>query len=205
MSIVEKYAGVPTTCISDGLKGRNHMNTSIKPLKESYQAAGRALTVKMVPGDNKIVLKAIRAARPGDVLVIDAKGDTHRAIAGDFVLGMMQTMGLHAVVVDGAIRDVKDAKELDFPIFCKDTTIAAGDKHGAGELNVPISCGGVVVHPGDIVACDADGVIVVPEDMAEEVLEKAIEKERKDEERENRVGKKRENVIAHLDKVLGTD
>src|SRR5699024_11477772 len=82
------------------------------------------------------------------------KGDTHRAIAGDFVLGMMQTMGLSGVVVDGAIRDITDAKELDFPIFCKATTVAAGNKHGAGELNVPITCGGVVVEPGDIVACD---------------------------------------------------
>src|SRR5699024_12430390 len=96
-----------------------HMEVSPQPRQEDYQAVGRALTVQMVPGDNEIVLKAIRGAQPGDVLVSDANGDTHRAIAGDFVLGMMQTMGLSGVVVDGAIRDVTDAKELDFPIFCK--------------------------------------------------------------------------------------
>lgn len=202
MSIVEKYTGVPTTCISDGMEGQCHMDVSIKPLKENYQAVGRALTVQMVPGDNQIVLKAIRKAQPGDVLVIDAKGDTHRAIAGDFVLGMMQTMGLSGVVVDGAIRDITDAKELDFPIFCKATTVAAGNKHGAGELNVPITCGGVVVEPGDIVACDADGVVVVPKVVAETVLKKAVDKEKKDEEREARIGNDREKVIAHLDKVL---
>lgn len=202
MSMIEKYAGVPTTCISDGMKGQGHMDAAIKPLKESYQAVGRALTVKMVPGDNQIVLKAIREAKPGDVLVVDAKGDSHHAIAGDFVLGMMQTMGIRAVVVDGAIRDIADAKALDFPVFCKVTTMAAGNKHGAGEMNVPISCGGIVVNPGDIVACDADGVIAVPERIAETVLEKALEKERKDDEREASIGSNPEKVIAHLDKVL---
>src|SRR5699024_2524440 len=137
MSIVEKYTGVPTTCISDGMEGQCHMDVSIKPLKENYQAVGRALTVQMVPGDNQIVLKAIRKAQPGDVLVIDAKGDTHRAIAGDFVLGMMQTMGLSGVVVDGAIRDVTEPKEPESPILRKATTLAPANKHRARELNLP--------------------------------------------------------------------
>src|SRR5699024_11148639 len=160
----------------------------VKPLKENYQAVGRALTVQMVPGDNQIVLKAIRKAQPGDVRVIDAKGDTHRDIAGDSVLGMLQTIGVSGVVVDGDVGDITDAKELDFPIFCKATTVAAGNKHGAGELNVPITCGGVVVEPGDIVACDADGVVVVPKVVAETVLKKAVDKEKKDEEREAGIG-----------------
>src|SRR5699024_1316564 len=134
MSIVEKYTGVPTTCISDGMEGQCHMDVSIKPLKENYRAVGRALTVQIVPGDNQIVLTAIRKAQPGDVLVIDAKGDTHRAIVGDFVLGMMQTRGLSGGVGDGAIRDITDATELDFPILCKATTVAAGKKHGAGDI-----------------------------------------------------------------------
>src|SRR5699024_12559684 len=108
---------------------------------------------------------------------------TDRAIAGEFVLGMMQTMGLSGVVVDGAIRDITDAKELDFPIFCKATTVAAGNKHGAGELNVPITCGGVVVEPGDIVACDAGGVVVGPHVVAESVLRRAIDKGKRGEER----------------------
>src|SRR5699024_12876347 len=110
MSIVEKYTGVPTTCISDGMEGQCHMDVSIKPLKENYQAVGRALTLQMVPGDNQIALKAIKKAQPGDDLVINAKVDTHCAIAYDFVLGMMQTVGLSGFVVDCAIRDVTDAK-----------------------------------------------------------------------------------------------
>src|SRR5699024_12481581 len=114
----------------------------------------------------------------------------------------VRSSDLSGVVVDGAIRDITDAKELDFPIFCQATTVAAGNKHGAGELNVPLTCGGVVVEPGDIVACDADGVVVVPKVVAETVLKKAIDKEKKDEEREARIGNDREKVIAHLDKVL---
>src|SRR5699024_3077240 len=203
MSIVEKYTGVPTTCISDGMEGQCHIDVSITPLKEKYSAVGRSLTVQMVPGDEQIVSKAVIKAQPGDIILVNAKVDAPRAIARIFVLGLIQTMGLTGVVVDGAIRYVTDAKELDFPIFCKATTVAAGNKHGAGELNVPITCGGVVVEPGDIVACDADGVVVVPKVVAETVLKKAIDKEKKDEEREARIGNDREKVIAHLDKVLG--
>src|SRR5699024_12612175 len=97
---------------------------------------------------------------------------------------------------------VRGANGLDSPILWKATHVAAGNKHGAGELNVAIACGGVVVEPGDIVACDADGVVVVPKVVAETVLKKAIDKEKKDEEREARIGNDREKVIAHLDKVL---
>src|SRR5699024_12242659 len=116
--------------------------------------------------------------------------------------GLIVTMGFIGVVVDGASGAVADAEELDLPIFCKATTVAVGNKHGAGVLNVPVTCGGVVVESGDIVACDADGVVVVPKVVAETVLKKAIDKEKKDEEREARIGNDREKVIAHLDKVL---
>src|SRR5699024_12607684 len=102
------------------------------------------------------------------------------------------TRVLSGFAVACSIRDVSYVKEVDFSIFCKTTTVAAGNKHGAGELYVPITCGGVVVEPGDIVACDADGVVLVPKVVAETVLKKAIDKEKKDEEREARIGNDRE-------------
>lgn len=148
------------------------MHPSIKPLKEEYILSGRAFTVKMPVGDNAAVLKAIRTAKPGDILVIDAKGDEYRAIAGDFVVGMAKTLELGGIVADGVIRDMKGIKELDFPVFCKGTTVAASGKAGVGELNVPISCGGVSVKPGDIIVGDADGVVVVPMELKEATLKK---------------------------------
>src|SRR3954466_6344115 len=98
--IVLAFQDIPTTCISDTLQGLNNMDPLIKPLKEEYRMAGRAYTVKMPVGDNQCVLRAIREAKPRDILVVDAKGDTYRTIAGDFILGLAQTLGITGVVTD---------------------------------------------------------------------------------------------------------
>jgi 4-hydroxy-4-methyl-2-oxoglutarate aldolase len=201
--LVVKFRNIPTTCISDAMNGLNNLDPAIKPLKEEYKFAGRALTVKTAVGDNLAVLKAIREAKQGDVIIVDAKGDQYRAIAGDFVVGMAQTMGVEAIVVDGVIRDIVGIKELNFPVFAKGTTVAASGKAGVGEINIPISCGGQPVKPGDIIVGDADGVVVIPQEMAEEVYEKAADKLQKDQIREEKISGNREAIIAHLDKMLG--
>ncbi|AMA73133.1 MULTISPECIES: RraA family protein [Aneurinibacillus] len=200
--IIEKLRETPTTCVSDAMQGLNNLHPDIKPLKEEYKIVGRAFTVKTAAGDNFYVLKAIREAKPGDILVIDAKGDTYRAIAGDFVVGMAQTLGIQGIVVDGVIRDVMGIKNLNFPVFCKGTTVAASNKVGIGETNVPISCGGVTVHPNDIIIGDVDGVVVIPQTIEQDVLNKAVKKMKKDQEREESVLKSRESVIQYLDNIL---
>ncbi|MEW9671872.1 RraA family protein [Ammoniphilus sp. 3BR4] len=200
--IVRRFEEVPTTCISDAMQGLNNLDSSIKPLKDEYKVAGRAFTVKMPVGDNQAVLRAIREAQPGDVLVIDAKGDTYRAVAGDFVVGMAQTLGIKGMVVDGVIRDIQGIRDLDYPVFYKGTTVAASGKAGMGEINVPISCGGVTIQPGDIIVGDADGVVAVPQAEAETILAKAIEKMKKDEERASMISGKPEAVRQHLDDIL---
>jgi RraA family protein len=202
MDIENKFQEVPTTCISDAMEGLNNLDSSIKPLQDKYKVAGRAFTVKMPVGDNLVFLRAIREARPGDVLVVDAKGDIYRAIAGDFIVGMAKTLGIKGIVVDGVIRDLEGIKALDFPVFCKGTTVAASGKAGKGELNVPISCGGVTISPGDLIIGDGDGVVVVPEAMEREVLDKALDKLAVDIKREEKVSGKREEVIKYLDHFL---
>ncbi|MED4228692.1 RraA family protein [Neobacillus cucumis] len=201
-SIISKFLNIPTTCISDVMDGLNNMHPAIKPLKEEYKFAGRALTVKIPVGDNLAVLKAIREAKAGDVIVIDAKGDQYRAIAGDFVIGMAQTLGVSAIVVDGVIRDVVGIKNLDFPVFCRGTAVAASSKAGVGEINIPISCGGTSVNPGDIIVGDADGVVVIPQAEAQEIMEKSLEKLKKDEIREMKVSRNVEAIKEYLDNML---
>jgi 4-hydroxy-4-methyl-2-oxoglutarate aldolase len=200
--IINEFKEIPTTCISDAMDGLNNMNAAIKPLKEEYKFAGRALTVKTPVGDNLAVLRAIREAKPGDILVVDAKGDQYRAIAGDFVVGMAQTLGVGAIVVDGVIRDIEGIKKLNFPVFSRGTTVAASGKAGAGEINVPISCGGTAVNPGDIIVGDADGVVVIPQSEAESVLGKSLDKLRKDEAREKKVSGNIEQIKEYLDNML---
>ncbi|AOV06266.1 RraA family protein [Sporosarcina ureilytica] len=201
INYIEEYSKLPTTCISDALKGENAMDISIKPLA-NYKVAGRAYTVKIPKGQNKELLRAIKEASKDDVLVIDAEEDTSKAIAGDFVLGMAKTLGIKGVVTNGVIRDIEDIINLDFPVFCKGTTISAGSKSDGGYSEVPISCGGVVVNHGDIIVGDRDGVIVVPKEIEAEVLEKAKKKLQRDEERENKVSNNIDAIHKYIDTIL---
>jgi 4-hydroxy-4-methyl-2-oxoglutarate aldolase len=201
-SIIKEFMAIPTTCISDAMDGLNNLHPAIKPLKDDYRLAGRAYTVKIPVGENRSVLEAIRKAKPDDILVVDAKGDQYRAIAGDFVVGMAQTLGIGGFVVDGVIRDIVGIKALNFPVFSRGTTVAASAKAGVGEVNVPISCGGVPVNPGDIIVGDADGVVVIPQSMENKILAKSLEKLKKDELREAAISGKPEAVRKHLDQLL---
>lgn len=200
--IINQFEQLQTTCVSDAMKGLNNLSPAIKPLEEKYKIAGRAFTVKIAAGDNKVFLQAISEAKAGDILIVDAKGDTYIAIAGDFVVGMIKKLGIKGLVVDGAVRDVLGVKKVDFPVFCKGTSTAASAKYGVGELNIPISCGGVSVCPGDIIVGDADGVVVVPKAIEEEVLIKAQEKTRKDQIREEEVLQSVDSVRKYLSDFL---
>ena len=196
------FEGIPTTCISDSTKGLYNIDSVICPLKESYKLAGRAFTVKMPVGDNLIVLKAIQEAKPGDVLVIDAKGDRYRAVVGDLFVGLAKTLGIQGMVIDGVIRDIVGVKDLDFPVFCKGTTIAASLKGGFGEINVPISCGGVAIYPGDMIVGDENGVLVVPQAEEEKIWKLAKKQQEQDDEKEKRITGNREESKAFLEKML---
>jgi 4-hydroxy-4-methyl-2-oxoglutarate aldolase len=201
-NIIKEFLSVPTTCISDAMDGLNNFHPAIKPLKEEYKVAGRAFTVKIPVGENLSVLEAISKAKPGDILVVDAKGDQYRAIAGDFVVGMAQTLGIGGLVVDGVIRDIVGVKALNYPVFSRGTTVAASGKAGIGEVNVPISCGGVPVNPGDIIVGDADGVVVIPQAREQEILANSIEKMKKDEIREESISGNPKAIRKHLDQLL---
>ncbi len=201
-TIYEQYGKLSSTCISDALEGLNSMDASIKPLKEEYKVIGPACTVKLLANDNLAVLKGIREAKPGDVLVVDARGYGYNAIAGDFVIGMARTLGLAGLGTAGTVRDVVGIKGSGFPVFCKGVTNAAGGKAGKGEVKVPVSCGGAAVNPGDIIFGDADGVVVIPRERKEEVFTAALEKEKRDMERAGAVLGNPEAVRRYLDEVL---
>lgn len=197
------FKHLPTTAVSDATGGHTNLRSDIKPLADHFKLAGRAVTVRLPDGENGAVLEAIRAANEGDILVIDAKGNTNRAVAGDFVISLAKGIGVQGFVVDGVIRDIAAIRELDFPVFSLGTTVAAGNKNGGGKVNIPISIGGVTVHPGDYIIGDVDGVVVVPQEDAERIVMAAEAKLEKDEVRaqEAHVNGK-ESILAYLDKVL---
>ena len=119
-----------------------------------------------------MVKLGIEQAQSGDVLVVSVQGDTTYAmIGGNMALGM-QARGLRGFVIDGAVRDVSELRDLGFPTFARGVAVAAADLGGPrGEVNVPIACGGVVVNPGDIIVADEDGIVVVPPRVADMVIE----------------------------------
>lgn len=204
MSLIEEcFFGLPTTAISDALNGSQHMDSGIKPLNDNHKIAGRAFTVNIPAGDNTGILRAIREANPGDVIVVDGKGYTERAVSGDFVLGLAKDAGVQGIILDGAIRDIQGIRDLNFPVFYRTATIAASLKGQPGELQIPVSVGGVSVQPGDIIVGDANGVIVVPKNKEEEILQITLEKIKKDEEREKKYRGSREKALQYLNGLFG--
>ncbi|MFJ8090946.1 RraA family protein [Lysinibacillus sp. NPDC095746] len=197
------FKHLPTTAVSDATGGHTNLRSDIKPLADHYKIAGRAVTVRLPDGENGAVLEAIRAAQEGDILVIDAKGNTNRAVAGDFVLSLAKGIGVQGFVVDGVIRDMAAIRELDFPVFSLGTTVAAGNKNGGGQVNVPIAIGGVSVRPGDYIIGDVDGVVVVPQEDAERIVAAAEVKLEKDDVRaQEALANGKDSIIKYLDKVL---
>ena len=178
--VVKLYADFVTPNISDNMNRINGACAAIRPLHGRERLLGSAFTVRTRPGDNLIVHKALDMLRPGDVLVVDAGGDTTNAILGEIMMRIAIKNGATGIVVDGAIRDAAAFSEAGFPCFARGASHRGPYKDGPGEINVPVTVGGAIVNPGDVVVGDADGVVVVPLDDAEYVAgeaKKVVEKE----------------------------
>jgi len=133
---------------------------------------GPAVTVRVRPGDNLMIHKALTMVAPGDVLVVDGGADLTQALVGGLMRTTCIARQLAGLVIDGAVRDLCEWAGDGMPIFARGHTHRGPSKDGPGEVNVPVSCAGLVVLPGDLVVGDADGVIAVPAAEAASVLEK---------------------------------
>jgi RraA family protein len=171
-SLIKGFETVVTPHVSDNLNRMYAADHTLRPYHRSGKLLGSALTVKTRPGDNLMVHKAIDIAEPGDILVVDAGGDTTNAIIGEIMLRLSQRKGIKGFVINGAIRDLAAFQNGDFPVYAKGVTHRGPYKDGPGEINVPVALGGTIVHPGDIVLGDEDGLVVIPLEEAEKILEK---------------------------------
>ena len=170
--IMEQYRLFPTPDISDQLNRLYTMTWEIKNLTNEQPFVGPACTVKVYPGDNLFVHKALDVVQPGDVLVIDAGGATTNAVLGDLIANKAKARGVIGIVIDGLLRDLPGVKETGLPVYARGVTPIGPLHRGPGELNYPVSCGGIVVNPGDIIVADPVGVVVVRQDFAEEILQR---------------------------------
>ncbi|WP_343504737.1 RraA family protein [Alloyangia pacifica] len=175
--LVEAFSKLPVANVSDSMSRLSAAGPALRPMHASGGMAGVAITVKCRPGDNLMLHKAIDMAVPGDVIVVDAGGETTNALMGELMLAYAIKRGVVGFVLNGAIRDLDAFVETNLPTFAVGVTHRGPYKDGPGEINVPISLGGMVINPGDIVIGDADGVLAVPLADAEEVLAKTEAKQ----------------------------
>ena len=168
--LVDAFSDIPTAIISDNMGRMFAGGAGLRPLHRSGGMAGNALTVRARPGDNLMVHKAADMAQEGDVIIVDAGGDLTNAIIGELLVSYARSRGVVGMVVDGAARDLDALSAGDFPVYAAGVSHRGPYKDGPGEINVPISVGGMVVNPGDIVIGDMDGVLAIPSDGAEAIL-----------------------------------
>lgn len=170
-SLVELFRGIPTPNIDDNMN-RMFALRGLKPYNKT-PLLGTAFTVRVAAGNNLMFNRAIDLAQPGDVIVVDGGGYMERALCGEIMISHAKERGLAGFVVNGCIRDVEAVQQIDFPVYALGLSPNGPMKNGPGEINAPVVCGGMVIMPGDILAGDADGLVVIRPEDAAEVAQKA--------------------------------
>lgn len=171
--IVEAFRDMPVAAIGDSMS-RNIGTVGLRQYHARLDTVlcGPAVTVRVRPGDNLMIHKALMLVQPGDVLVIDGGGDVTQALVGGLMRTTCMAKQLGGLVIDGAIRDLCEWAPDGMPIFARGHTHRGPSKDGPGEINIPVACAGLAVLPGDLVVGDADGLIAVPAAEAADVLER---------------------------------
>lgn len=170
-----------TAIIYEAQGAKGALDSGIKPIDPGMRLAGPALTVDTRPADNLMLHYALLKAKPGDVLVVDAKGFMEAGPWGDVMTQQALQIGLAGLVINGAVRDASSIVEMGFPVFCRGLSIKSTGKNQRGRVNVPVCIGDVQVNPGDIIVGDRDGMVVVAYGEVEAAIRNSlarIEKEK---------------------------
>lgn len=173
-----RQLGAATIYEAQGAKGA--LDHGIKPIDPTVRLAGPALTVDCRPADNLMLHYAVQKARPGDVLVVDAKAFMEAGPWGDVLTLQAMQLGIAGLVINGCVRDANLIIELGFPVFCRGLSIKGTGKFQPGRINVPITIGDTLIHPGDYIVGDRDGVAVIPAGELEQTLSRSLAREEKE-------------------------
>lgn len=197
--LYKDFEDYPTAAISDAMRSRNVMTSNIKPVwGPCPRLVGPAITVNASVGDEILIHKAIETAKPGDVIVVAGNAKAYTAYWGGIMSTMAKVRKIKGLVTDGMIRDIGEVRELRFPIWATGITpIAPKTDCPPGDLNIPISIGEVVVHPGDLVVADEDGVVIVPKDMIEGVSKAVKARVAMEKEWVKEINSTKQNILRH--------
>ncbi len=174
-AVMERFRKLPAANVADVMGRSCALSSEIHTMLPHTDKimVGPALTVRARPGDNLMIHKALNMAQEGDVIVISNEGDRSQSLLGAIIVAYARSKKLGGIIVDGPIRDVDEIAAMGLPVYATGSTPGGPYKEGPGEVNAPISCGGVAVNPGDIVLADSDGVIIIPRRDAEAVADAA--------------------------------
>jgi len=186
-ALLKSFDGMPTGFVTDAYNGKGCLDFEIKPLMPAMAFHGPAITAYCGPMDNLAAMAMLDFAKKGDVIVIATSGDDTAATIGDLWAFWAKKIGVAAIVCDGLVRDVAGLLKVGIPIFARGIKPNSAFKHGPGEVNMDVTCGGVAIGPGDIIVGDRDGVVAVPLAQAEQVAAQLEMVKKKESEAEARV------------------
>jgi RraA family protein len=174
--LIEAYKILPASNVADCMGRISAMSSAIRLINKPFanSMVGAALTVKVRPGDNLMLHKALDMAAEGDVIVVSNGGDRSQSLMGEIMASYAVWKKVAGIVLDGPIRDIAALRNVGIPIYATGSTPGGPFRRGPGEINVPVACGNIHVDPGDIILGDCDGVIVIPRTDAAGLLDKAL-------------------------------
>jgi 4-hydroxy-4-methyl-2-oxoglutarate aldolase len=174
---IEKFKALGVATVHEAMTKDTLMDPGIRPISSGQTIAGPAVTALNSPGDNLAMHVALSLTQEGDVLVPTFLGsNSYNAIWGELATCSAVGRKLAGVIADGAVRDIAAIRKLGFPVWGRTIFPRRSTKNDVGGVNIPVVCGGILVNPGDIIIADDDGVVVVPQDEAEEILVRAQKK-----------------------------